>query len=237
MFTAISLSANCQTDILFPNLNKVTIDSSYRLAKIVFGYDNKTTKLIRKKCFELSKTDNWYCDKEDAGAIIEKVGKFANLKITDSLQIVFDPGPSDDPEFIITKTNGKTVGAIAALEFYINSNGVIYTEGHTNNMFNKRRKFQLSQDTLIEIQQPFYYVGLKSKTTSAITLYQSKTGNEIIAQLPKNYDVEILLCDTEKNKSENFYLVRTDFGLVGWLRLTDDSKYNPPVLGLNFQGD
>ncbi len=235
LFSVPFLTATSQTNISFPNLKKVTVDTSF--VKVIFGYDSKTTKLIRKKCFELPKTDNWYCDKEDPGEVIEKVGKFANDKIIDSLQIVYVPGLSVDPEFIITKTNGKIVGGVPALEFYLNNNGVIYSAGHTNNMFNKRQKFQLYQDTLIEILQPFYYVGLKSKTTSPLTLYQNKTGSETIAQLPIDYEVEVLLCDTEESKSQKFYLVKTDFGLVGWLRLAEDSTNEPPVLGLYYAGD
>ncbi|MBK9673469.1 MAG: hypothetical protein IPO70_14845 [Bacteroidetes bacterium] len=235
LFCVYNLTAKSQIDISFPNLKKISVDTSF--VKVIFGYDSKTTRLIRKKCFELPKTDQWHCDNEDAGEIIEIVGKYANDKISDSIQIVYDPGLSVDPEFIITKTNGKIMGRVAALEFYINNNGVIYSAGHINNMFNKRRKFQLYIDTLIEIQQPFYYVGLKTKTASPLTLYHSKSGNEIIAQLPKDYEIEVLLCDTEKNKSQKFYLVKTDFGLVGWLRLTDDSTFETPAKGLFYKGD
>jgi hypothetical protein len=185
----------------------------------------------------LAKTDYWSCDSDDAGETMEKVGQFTNDKIADTLQIIYSPGLSVDPLFIISKKNGKIVGRVAALEFYINNNGIIYSAGHTNNMFNQRQKFQLTQDTLLEIRQPFYYVGLKSKTTSPLTLYQSKTGDEIIAQLPKDYEVEILLCDTEKNKSQKYYLVKTDFGLIGWLRLTSDATYDTPIEGLRFAGD
>lgn len=216
-----------QTNGLFSNLTKTYLQDS----DIIFGYDNKTTSLIQKKCKDLPEKD---CP--ELGEELYKVGRFKNDKIQDELDIFFSEGASDDPHFIFSKNNGKILGEIYATELYINNNGIMYSAGHTNNMFDHRRKFQLSQDTLIEFQQPYYYVGLKSKTIAPLILYQYKKGNSILAQLPKGYDVEVLLCDTEGNTSENYYLVKTDFGLVGWMRVTG-SLYDTPIKGLTYAGD
>lgn len=234
IFILACLSSYGQKTTYFANLKKVFIDTTNK--KFIFGYDAKTFKYLNLKCSQFPKTDYWYCDNEDH-EFITKLTQIYNAKITDTLEILFDPGPSDDPEFIVTKKNGKIIGRVDALEFYITEQNVIYTAGHTNNMFNKRRKFQLFQDTLLEIQQSFYYVGLKSKTISTLTLYKQKTGNEIIASIPKDYIVEVLLCDSELNDSEKLYLVRTEFGLVGWLRLKESYAYDTPIEGLRFMGD
>ena len=230
----ICIGAHGQKTQYFPNLKKVFIDTSDK--KFIFGYDSKSIKFLGKKCSSLPKTDYWYCSEDDLENFI-LLTQIHTTKITDTLDIFFDQGPSDDPEFIVSRKNGKVIGRINALEFYITEQNIIYTNGHTNNMFNKRRKFQLFQDTMMEIQQSFYYVGLKSKTNSTLTLYKSKTGNEIIASIPKDYIVEVLLSDPETNDSEKLFLVRTEFGLVGWLRLKESYTYDTPIEGLRFMGD
>ncbi len=227
-------SANAQKSESFPNLTKINFDNSFK--SLVFGYDAKTVRLINQFCTSLPKNDFWYCS-PDEGVQYTKLAKFANDKIKDSLDILFTNGASDDPEYVLANKSGKVVGSVNAIEFYINEQGVVYTSGHTNNMFNKRRKFQLTQDTLTEVKQAFYYVGLKSKTTAPITLYKSKTGNEVVANVPQDYQIEVLLCEYSNEYLERFFLVRTEFGLVGWLRLKDNSEYNTGIEGLTFAGD
>ncbi|MES2727760.1 MAG: hypothetical protein V4643_11700 [Bacteroidota bacterium] len=223
-----------QKSAYFPNLKKIYIDTAHK--EFIFGYDAKSIKLLNIKCSRLPKADYWYCGDDDPESIT-KLAQIHNAKIPDTLDILFDTGPSDDFEFIIAKKSGRVIGSVNALELYVMENNIIYTAGHTNNMFNKRRKFQLLPDTLLEIRQSFYYVGLKSKTTAALTLYKAKTGNEVIASIPKDYDVEVLLCDPGTDNSEKFFLVKTEFGLVGWLRLKENHTYDTPIEGLRFFGD
>lgn len=106
-------------------------------------------------------------------------------------------------------------------------------------MYNRRRKFQLQNDTILEIKQPYNYVGLKGKTEKSITLYKDKTGPDIVAQLPKAYEIEVLLAEspTKDFESDQLFLVRTDFGLVGWLRLSTEDVYEPVLKGLFYAGD
>ena len=143
--------------------------------------------------------------------------------MNDSLYIIYSQGMSEDMVFeLATKPDASTrIGSFYCLEFYINSLGTIYTAGHTNNMFNMRRKFQLQGDTIREVRQPFYYVGLKGKTLNEITLYAVKSGKDIVAQLPADYEIEILLAEYAEKDTEmgTRFLVRTEFGLVGWLRV------------------
>lgn len=223
-----------QKPTYFPNLKKIYIDTVGK--QFVFGYDAASIKLLNINCSRLPKTDYWYCGDGDPETITKLV-QIHNKQIRDTLDIIFDTGPSDDFEFIVAKRGGKIIGRVNATEFYIMENNIIYTAGHTNNMFNKRRKFQILQDTLLEIRQSFYYVGLKSKTTAALTLYQSKTSNDVIAAVPKGYNVEVLLCDPGVDDSERLYLVKTEFGLIGWLRLKEDYSYDTPIEGLRFFGD
>ena len=163
------------------------------------------------------------------------------------LYVIYSPGPSVDPLFTIIDQNNQRLWSEGAEQMAINSNGVIYLSGNTNKMFNQRMKFQLSNYQVQEVPQPYYYVDVRGALLKPVKLYsQPNNQGQLIATLPVGYDIEILLAaaspqttsDTEFPLTKD-YLARTAFGLVGWLRLTDDDTFhmNPIVPGLGFMGD
>jgi hypothetical protein len=235
-FLLIVLNAIGQTKSNFPNLAKVSIDKTYG---VLFGYDKSTTRFINKPCYLLDKNDPLHCYIDSVVDTWTFVAKFKNKNLEDSLNITYSQGLSADPEYSITSKTGKKIGRFSCIEFYINSLGTIYTAGHVNNMFNRKRKFQILKDTIIEIQQPFNYVGVKGKTLKDITLYNDKIGNTIIAQIPKNYEIEVLLSEgnTEDYRVDYYYLVKTEFGLIGWLRLSKDDYQGTVIENLYYNGD
>jgi len=234
----IIISANLFSQDLnvFPNLKRIKIGSEH--LKASFSYDEKTTKLNRIKCWNLEKTHFLFC--EDSTFVeYENIALYKSQNLRDSLIVVFSEGLSDDPMFSIFKTNGKQVGRVSALDFYLTSNGIFYTAGHTNNMFNKRRKFKIENDTIIEIKQPYYYVGLKGKILKPLTLYSDKELKNAIAQLPTDYEVEILLAETGSKDFEIdfYYLVKSNFGLVGWIKISNNDIWNNLIDGFFYAGD
>ena len=56
-------------------------------------------------------------------------------------------------------------------------------------------------------------VGLKTTTTGPRTLSFKPDGGEVVAVLPRGAKTEVLLSD-----DAGHYLLRSDFGLVGWAR-------------------
>ncbi|HOY04696.1 MAG TPA: hypothetical protein PLO67_04795 [Saprospiraceae bacterium] len=231
---ALAGAASGQDKSYFPQMTKVLVDTSFHA---VFGYE-KGVKVLNISCQTLDPKDPFYCDSEAvvSGMI---VAKYKAPGIKDSLTILFDTGMSDDPEFSIYGKDQKLVGHVSCVEMYINASGLVYTAGHANNMFNRRRKFQIQKDTLLEIKQPYYYVGIKGPIQKDVTLYKNKTGPETVAQLPKGYEVEVLLAESSNKdyEADLLFLVRTDFGLVGWLRLENEDMFGGVLTELFFMGD
>ena len=152
--------------------------------------------------------------------------------------LTFNPGPSGDPVFIITdiKTNKRLLD-VAGDILYMTNKKTVYVEGSSNNMFNHRRKYTFDGKRYTEVKQPYYYVGLKTtvqrvdpKKATSITLYQDKSKKKSVAVLPEGSEIEILLSDDPK-----WYLVRSSFGLVGWVEI-NEYAYKTPI-GLHFNGD
>ncbi len=232
VFSPLGVSGQSKT--FFPALTKVSVDTTY---DATFGYDKKATRLINKPCHLLSKKDPLYCEKDEVLAEWKLVAKFKSVNFKDSLSIIYSEGMSADPGFVIMTKTDKIIGRFSCTGFYINSSGTIYTSGHVNNMYDRRRKFQIQPDTVTEVKQPYNYVGLKGKALKDFVLYRDKDGDEIVAQIPKGYDVEILLAEsaTKDFEMDLKFLVKTDFGLVGWLRL--EGFGDQVIDGLFYAGD
>ncbi len=146
--------------------------------------------------------------------------------------VVFSYGPSFDPEFRFYRDDNLSEPAfsIYALKLYI-TGAAIYSAGHTNNYFNMRRKFVVQQNKLDEVEQPFYYVGLKTKTLKPIKL--SDNNGKVVATLTKDYNIEVLIYDGEQKK----FLVSTEFGLTGWVLLKDVGIMPYSIDKLYYNGD
>jgi hypothetical protein len=149
--------------------------------------------------------------------------------------IIFDPGPSADPNFQVVRgeklSDDAYLGSMNGLELTIPGDGFLYVSGHTNSTFNQRRKYRVAENGLEEIPQPFYYVGLQTATLKPVTLSTEPGGRETVAEIATGAPVEILL-----NKDDD-YLVKTQEGLVGWFReklATQDPEHFD---GLFFRGD
>lgn len=232
-----------QTEKAFPqhiwiNANAVEKDGSR------FGYEKSSFTPILKDCRTLPKTDP--CHEADEYEEKTLLGRYKNASMKEQVNILYSPGPSSDPHFLITDKNGKEIWTENAEEMCMNSNGIIYTSGNMNKMFNIRMKFQLADGKITEVKQPFYYVNVKGKLLKPVKLYSQKRDGIVVATLPVGYEIEVLLAEADTPTDEDGYkelpmnyLARTDFGLVGWLRLTEDDTYylDPVIKGLGFYGD
>ena len=85
--------------------------------------------------------------------------------------ILFDPGPSEDPSFmvyILKNRKWKEIGVTSGYRLFISPSGSVYSEGVNNNFFNVRRKYQLTDTKLEEIKQSFLLVDYDCKTSSSV---------------------------------------------------------------------
>ena len=232
-----------QTEANFPNFTWVTPnieDDSSR-----FGFESASFTLVNQDCRKVAKDHPCYEDLEWTENIL--LGTYQNASMSKPVHILYSPGPSEDPLFTIIDQNNQRLWSEGAEQMAINSNGVIYLSGNTNKMFNQRMKFQFRDFQVTEVAQPYYYVDVKGALLKPVKLYsQPNKQGQLIATLPVGYEIEILLAaatpqptgDEESSLTKD-YLAKTAFGLVGWLRLTDDDTYhmNPIVPGLGFMGD
>jgi hypothetical protein len=118
---------------------------------------------------------------------------------------------SDDGLLIYEEGNKDYIKYFDRVSLVISGGGSVYTEGGYS------RKFDFTGGKFVEVKQPFYYIGLKTRTLKTVILYQDKSFKKAIATLPANYEIEVLLREPKGD-----YLARTSFGLVGWVKLASE---------------
>lgn len=152
-------------------------------------------------------------------------------------RIEYDDGPSCDPEFSIwLEGAAEPVGYISGEHLVLPGNGYLYMIRRSNRSFEGREKWEIKGGELVEVAQPLRYVGISTRTLKAIALRQTEApGSTIIANVPAGETVSVVVqrSDTE---GRDQYLVRSRFGLVGWV---DDGGYGDDrqFEGLLYQGD
>lgn len=216
----------------FPQLKKVVVDASM---DVYVKYDASKSTVIQKKRSSLALNNPFRSTDDFDGDDILVLETCLEADCKQKYLVFYTPGLSADPAFyIFNKSNpDSAVIGLGALHLYITSNNFFYIDGHTNNTFNTRQKFKISEGVVKEVAQPFYYVGLKSKTKIHLTLYSDEKMTEEVAKLPAGSPIEVLLAD----KYEDFkYLIKTSFGLVGWVQF-EMVYLDDQIDGLFFRGD
>ena len=215
LLLAILLSSTRLFSQSFDNLATFQVNEN-----IVIRYNAALSKVINKK-------------KDADYTIINTIETSISGKPNEKVIILYDAGASDDPSFCVVKTiDGESSECLGGTELIIPGNGYVYVSGHSNTMFNAHRKFFWQNNKLVEVKQPFYYVGLQSETLRDVKLCRDTDYKSVVAALPAGYKVEVLI-----NKGDN-YLVKTPNGLVGWLKIIDGMLQDEsPLKGIFFAGD
>jgi len=207
---------------------------------VFIHYDKNSATILNKLCGELPENDPLYGEGPSYYDVLVMEFKISK-QASDKYLLVFSSGPSNDPSFsILDAKTKKHIQSFSGTTIYIPGNKSVYVSGRENNCFNKRSKYVFKDNKFVEAVQPFYYVGLKTKTLKPIVLYSDKALTQKLAYLPANYDIEVVVAETTGN---NFnmdlkYLVKTTFGLVGWVEIKGfDGGEGLQVEGIRFMGD
>lgn len=195
---------------------------------VVF-FNTNFSKVINK---QVDKSHILYEEWVDEIGLLEMVVTKLNNSTEDLYHVFFDFGPSMDPNFSFYIKQGDSLKyqfSKPGLRLFIPGNGNIYIDGHTNNYFNERKKYKIENKKLVEIKQPYLYVGIKTKNKKILKLYRAKEQQNLVATLPPESEIEVLI-----NEGHN-YLIKTSFGLVGWWKF--DGYRSDTIEEIFFYGD
>jgi len=161
----------------------------------------------------------------------------------DTIKVLYTSGPSADAYFEVyalpkkgAKEEPRKILGVGATTLHIPKGKNIYAEGWCNTMFNERRKYTYNGKQFEEVKQPYLYVGMKTTVQplgsekSPLILYADKSQKTRVATLPVGSEIEVLL-----QEPNEWYLVRTSFGLVGWTKVMMGA-YDTQI-GVRFAGD
>jgi hypothetical protein len=205
---------------------------------IYFTYPVNSVKLIMQPCDSLNPQDDWYCP-EPVYSRTWRIGEWKGPATQPGFTIYFSPGPSADPEFIFVNKKGGNIGYIAALKLRIQSDLMIHSSGHSNTMFDKRRMFKIQKDTIQEVRQPFYQVGLTGILLRDIKLFSDENFRQIQQTIHAGEEVEIMfaLPAGKDEPYERIYILRTESGMIGYLRIENEDTFGGLMAGFFYAGD
>lgn len=191
------------------------------------SYDPSLAKLIRKPV-------DVEFNRQGIGEI--EVTRVLSTKIdrnkSENFLIDFDPGASGDPAFVVLPENAKSaIGVIEADHLVLPGNGSIYALARSNKNFIERRKYAIRDNKVVEVKQPYLYVGLDTQSNKNFGIYSSKTEGELVASVRAGDKLSVLINEGE------YYLVKTTFGLTGWVKINDGSLTDDTIKGIYFAGD
>jgi hypothetical protein len=165
--------------------------------------------------------------------------------------IQLNDGPSGDPhfEYFIKSGNDYINVGSTPRKVIIPGNGFIYSSGSTFESFPTYTKYKIDTNTgrIVEVRQPYVYIGLKTKANKNIDIVDNDGSN--VATIAKGSPIEVLLLNTvyyQDNKDRGYtktgILVKTQYNIVGWNYdeilscLGNDSK-NFPIDNFCYGGD
>lgn len=215
----------------FPGLKTLEIGDAAYDAKIRVHFNPALVTVVNKPMADATAIDE---------PQIHVLDFYLDASKSRKLELNFTNGASDDPSFEVRLAGAASSleygeNMFGALEVFIPGSGAIYASGHTNTTFNKRQKFGFDGAKLIEIKQPYYYVGLNSKALRDLAIYADQLSAEKakgapLAVIAKGSTLTVLLNEGD------FYLLKSRFGLVGWVKLTLTQSAKD-IDGLFFAGD
>lgn len=220
---ATAQAAEKNQPIAFPGLAKLSASGGEDPSFQQVSYDAALSKVINKPILK----------EEGAPEVTRLLSTKLDREGETRYFIDFDPGPSADPSYIVRdEKSGDPVGMIPADSLAIPGNGFIYARCRSNAMHMEQRKYGIREGKLVEIEQPFSYVGLDTKAKVPLTLMAKKDGGEVIAKIPAGDSLQVVIRDDEH------LLIKTQFGLVGWWKMkTDVLAGNEEIEGIYYAGD
>jgi hypothetical protein len=142
---------------------------------------------------------------------------------------VHTPGPSDDDEYLIYRYDGRSIKEMGRLSGgpKFSGNGIVLVDDWMG-FWIKREKYVLDKGSMALrlVPQELYYVGIEGKVDKGFPIYEKRTGSDVVANVRPGSKVLIIACDPSPTSDDatggyflDWYLIKSETGLVGWARL------------------
>ncbi len=225
MFNYFHCTGTQEHSVPFKNLYTLKIKDHNIKEVIKIHYDPKISEVINKQ-----EIDEYTITQ----LIKTKIDRDSDTYYT----IYFHSGAGIDPMFVIKQniegSDVKELKRIKGIDITIPGNGFIYVSGNYNEMYNKRRKYKIFYGEIIEVEQPYYYVGIESVTTENLNIYSDTFQIEVVDSFPIGTQVTVLL--NKQIADTGYYLIKTQYGLTGWIKIIGNDLVTH-IKDLKLRGD
>lgn len=161
--------------------------------------------------------------------------RYGTLQLSPSLKVYLDyiSDPMGGTYELIHVENNQVVGQLidsynTIESLYINGSGQLYVYSVPTGLCWGRTtyKYELQNDVLVEVQQPFYYVNDKS-VSAKVDLLQAPVKNASkVASLQAGTEVNVIGVKYEEANNTLWFLIQTPLGLIGWAMSYSEDEGN-----------
>jgi len=229
----------------FPNFLLSQFDTS-QLIKTVVDTDLGVQlfyvdSLVDLKLIKLDALPEYHAfydpDNDDDNGIYVMDVRFGESELL-TFHVVYWPGYSVDPVFYFYHPEDLEVPIyiVEGMNLYIPGGGIFYTSGHINSFFDLRQKYSAIDGKFRHHRQNYQYVGLKTKALIDLELLEFPNGDITVTTVKAGENIEVLI-SAISDQGYNVFLIKNDFGIVGWYELTVDGFYGAHIESLFFRGD
>ena len=202
------------------------------------AYNSRGSKVINQKLSALPNTHPLhavFAESRDRTAVLMVETRLEGADAAPSYIVYSANECCPEFRFYTTTPTARHLGSLAGTALSVPGNGSVYVASRQNATYTRRGKYRFSAQGFTEIRQPFHSVGFRTKTLKPIVLLAAPEGTEEVARLPAGAEIEGVLFDPAKPLDSANYLVRTPFGLLGWVRIPRVGPQSDPAL-LNVEG-
>ncbi|MBN1572415.1 MAG: hypothetical protein JW984_04380 [Deltaproteobacteria bacterium] len=141
---------------------------------------------------------------------------------------VISYGEGYDYEYLLFRYDGSTIkemGGFSGLPSY-SGNGIVMVNIWMG-FWSMKEKYLLddSSGRLNHVSQELYYVGIEATVKESFPVYKTRGEKNVVAETLPTSKILIIACDPSPKCEDggdffcDWYLVKTNTGLIGWVRL------------------
>lgn len=209
--------------------------SAYPWMKISYTGE---ANVINRFCSVLPADDPFYHESGDSANFIRVMDYVPDEQNGQLYNILFSMGESADSRYIFYKAGEyhEPAFVIHTDHLHFRGRGEIIATGSVNEMFTISRKYKLKRGKIRELRQPFYAVDVRSRAVKDFDIYQSRRLRNNVTKIHQGEKLTVLAAEFDKRYE--YYLIRSDTGLCGWIRIEPGTWVDEtPIQDLYYHGD
>lgn len=133
---------------------------------------------------------------------------------------VYTPGTSADDMYDIFGYDGSSIFEMGKINRWPQFMGdrIVIVHNWMGTWLQTKKYFLTHERELKLVPQEFYFVGIETEVLGDLPILADRNSQQIVTTLKTNDKIVVLLCAPSDYWSENWFLIKSPNGLLGWVK-------------------